>query len=78
MKKSDVKKYASTKHAKLPEKKIDEVYRPKRDAEGNPLPPKPRPPLYRPELDAEGILFHLSQDRLFIDLKETQRKYNST
>ena len=43
MKKSDVKKYASTKHSKLPEKKIDEVYRPKTDAQGNIIPPKLRP-----------------------------------
>ena len=54
MKKSDVKKYASTKHAKLPEKKIDEVYRPKRDAEGNIIPPKPRPLPYYPKTDAQG------------------------
>ena len=54
MEKSDVKKYASTKHAKLPEKKIDEVYRPKRDAEGNIIPPKPIKLPYIPKRDAEG------------------------
>ena len=54
MKKSDVKKYASTKHSKLPEKKIDEVYRPKRDAEGNIISPKPRPLPYYPKTDAQG------------------------
>jgi hypothetical protein len=54
MKKSDVKKYASTKHAKLPEKKIDEVYRPKRDAQGNIIPPKFNKLPYYPKTDAEG------------------------